>query len=70
MLEGISAIRLRIPTKCHELSGSIARWGERFSHPINPDGQELNFARPLLQGSVRSQLEAARHSKRCWERVW
>ena len=29
MIESISAIHARAPTKCHELSGSTARWGLR-----------------------------------------
>ena len=30
-----------------------AKWGERFFHLVDPDGQELSFARPLLPASVQ-----------------
>ena len=34
-------------------SSRDAEWGERFFHPIDPDGHEFSFARPLLPLSVQ-----------------
>jgi catechol 2,3-dioxygenase-like lactoylglutathione lyase family enzyme len=45
---------------CHPQHPQDASWGERYFHALDPDGNELSFARPL-QGKFQVNGEKAKN---------